>query len=616
MTDIGYSYLLYITIPEAFNLEEFMLKLSNPMAIFVEALLLDEIREDPYTYMNLIDYFARLDFAAMFEESTPVTQQIIKVLERQRREINYLFLMDPFDPCFENADYFRFVGQFVSDIWDCKNITAKNLPEVGDRLIAEKSIFLDRLHKFTCGVLEKSPNPKIGPDESFPWENVILAGGSVTQLLEADAKIHRASDVDIFIYGPNYKACAGTFNKVIRWFSSPDTYYAVKNSVVYIYIVDIQRSFQIINTNFGSPYDVLDRFDMTHIQWGVYHAPEDTSMVLSKLSRSGLSVVGTTQAFRAMKSKISQIWNPTNSRVFRFIKTMYRGYSIEKNKQIESEKVDIESLINNKRAINEIIRDIHTFYYPTSANLDGMSADEKDNYILGMIKLHTRANFMSKSVSDIVNNVIIYGNFDSNYDSMGFAAFRSDVIVFTGGPRGRLNTIIKDRFGVIYLMSDIMEIKSMTNNDRVIIINCHKISQAFAEFLENLEEKTFHIYSRQRVTDKINKNGVVTFKYSLNKLAVKTERGQSCVRDKNGEPLNIEEDISAGDLIQVVFNISVEIQADVRKMKLDPVKIIRVERKNKGDTEIVRENIEELANAKICKKKEETNKYSDINIDF
>lgn len=124
----------------------------------------------------------------------------------------------------------------------------------GDKILADKSVFEERLRQFTCGVLE-----------NFVWENVALMGGSLSLILNDNLKLedYPYSDVDLFVVGSTLENREKTMNEILDYFYGYDNearFYQC-GSVVTILLKDIDRNFQIIDSGFTTLVEVAKGYD-------------------------------------------------------------------------------------------------------------------------------------------------------------------------------------------------------------------------------------------------------------------------------------------------------------------------------------------------------------------
>jgi len=154
----------------------------------------------------------------------------------------------------------------------------------------------------------------------MPWRNVIVAGGSVNLMLDATLNPgnYPASDIDLFVYGATKEERQAAVTGLLAYFDGLPgggrKFYAVKQSVVSIFIDDCPTSFQIIAGNAATILDVLHHFDLEHLRM----AYQDGQFYL------------TLEAVEALKTKTTHV-HGYGTNIYRIWKTINRGYNIVDN---------------------------------------------------------------------------------------------------------------------------------------------------------------------------------------------------------------------------------------------------------------------------------------------
>lgn len=202
-------------------------------------------------------------------------------------------------------------------VWPCEKLSPNvPRPALGELVFTDPKTARERYSAFTFGLLDKSPNPHHA-HAALPWENMVIAGGSVAKIVarEMYEPALFVADVDIFITGAEFDARQAAFKRVIDWFRGPDTYFSMCGAVVAVYLVGIKRKFQIIPTDRKSGYDVIYHFDMSHIQWGY---------------QNGTFICSPSAVFAAAEG-VTRILNISNPRFPRLAKALLAGFSIAKH---------------------------------------------------------------------------------------------------------------------------------------------------------------------------------------------------------------------------------------------------------------------------------------------
>jgi hypothetical protein len=371
-----YIYMLHAEHEFLVDFKRFFRAHPAPYDIILGAASLPEMINNPDLYIEMMIFIEKFDIITCFDENNAKIRARINVLKKERGAIWNAFLIDPHSP--HMAGYFRYNSPSY-DVWSCEKITAVSKPIPGEMTIVSLDVALGRLREFTYGLLDKSINPHV--KEPFPFENVAIAGGSVGKILTHNYEIKNArqSDIDLFIFAPTFESKLATFERIVDWFkkysgpaskhAASDTYYAIRGSVLTIYIKGVSRKFQVISMNSSNPYEILSRFDLTHIQWCILNG----------------KFYGTASACKSMRERVTCIHNARRLRIERIVKALYCGFSVRKVQNLVDNIIDISSLIEDPSSIQlqKYIRELYGWYYPTDTQ--NMSEAEERYHILCMI---------------------------------------------------------------------------------------------------------------------------------------------------------------------------------------------------------------------------------------
>lgn len=547
-----------------------------PFACLRAAAGLDCIRKDPAMVVSMLSFYQNYNFATCFEANNDEVQARIEALKNARHEARAVFLLDPFTI----ADYFYYAPTGPTDIWDCKDISVVKPPVAGDYLLAPKVTVLDRIREFTYGVLDKPLNP--ANTTPFPFANVMFAGGAITKLVARDysAAAARASDADLFIFGANFEERARVFDEVLAWFTSDrpnHVYYAVRGSVATIYIKDIRRKFQVISIDSVTPYDVIAHFDITHIQWGWVNG----------------GLVATPGACQAMVEKITRVSNDARLRAIRMIKALHCGYSVAKGPTA----LDITSIINDPAShqLQKYLRDLYAWYYPTSESVSDLDERAANQHIMCMIQRDSDATIVTLDPAYIRENITIGGNFEGGYESMSFTTFNIALIMNRGANHRVTLVTLRSAHGVWRLTSPIMKASRVIVGDEGMDIQVKPDNEEFRAFCETLDTTVYQLYRQEAVTQRIITDGVINFSIAKYRVDFQATSGKSLMRTQRGEALNIEEDLVAGDDIQIVFTMNIHMAHDTKRVELCPARVIKYQRWDAAAAAKTREDHERLA---------------------
>jgi hypothetical protein len=628
---LEYIYLIYLAYNDLVNWNHWFITKQHPFAIFREVIKLTEINSNPTELLNLISFISLYKPSDGFTECTEKTIFQIRELEKQKWALGDTLIIDLFNPVLES--YLKYdSGDTTRKIWNCDSISELPKLEVGTSVACGYDEFLRRFEEFTCGVFKTSPNPARA-GEKFNWTNIVIAGGSVRQMIESVYKPRPSSDVDIFICAPDFEEGKKIYTYLRDWFTSPKTLFAVRSSVLYIAIEDVVRTFQVICSDSKSVYSVINRFDTSQIQWAICNMGELYSQEYLKLrskildktenkyypnlldnsikinisatAQNRLSVFGTCWAFETIKTRIATLQNTNRIRTNRLIKTMIAGYHIAYTPEVEKEVGDLNVLLvdKNNNALDEIKRELSTFWYPSSVISAGMSEVEKDNFYLGMFTKMTSAPICSKDVAIIDKNIVIGGNFSASYDAQFFDKLSIMSIRFER-IRNRTTTV-SDRNGVIKLTSAYCVVSKVMSGEENLTLELTVVDDIAKYTNEPITESILS-------GDLVNKTklNVIISKYSINQ---QVRNGRSIAKTNNGRAINVEEDIVAGDRIQFVFTMKVTVQENVRKIDLDTKTIIKYEEEQSAEVLRLKDELVIANEAEINNKVGIVEVHADIN---
>lgn len=563
----------------------------RPYESFVGAMHSTEVQNDPKLELEVIDFFKNFKIESVFETSDETTQTRLECIKKCRKECSDYFMVNI--TADKYSDMMKYVGDesYAPDtLWRNDDIAETTMPELDSSVVVSDNDVTERFNKYTFGVFETSPNPDIGDNEEFPWEGVMVAGGSMVQIINPNYKPRRSSDVDIFIYGDNYETNKKRYLAVRRWFDSPKTIFGVRGSVVYIYIEDIQRSFQLICGDTNNPFDVIGRFDLTGVQIGMYKAVPHTTFRSYELGSAhmaqlperfdGMTVVATPECIETMRTRVSKIVNFSRFRTKRMLKHMINGFHVLIDEYVRDNLADIGKLVESRRpVISEVINEIHMFFYPMRVLTTDMSDEDRKKYYLGCIKLTTGCSAVDTNCNVIDNLVKIGGNFDVDYEAIGFERFTVDSVRFTN-VRRRFKTKISNIMGPMRMLSSFMEIIQFNISEKFLTMTLQipdDDEAGFEKFLsETLEQRAIRLYTPLAVTKKIL-NDKKQFDITMSTFAIESQlkRGSSPLRSQRGEVLDVYDSFKSGARVQILFSVLVDIDVEGdRTMKIIPHKFI------------------------------------------
>lgn len=575
--DHEYVYACYDLFEDLVDFKKFFRLANKPLKSLQTAIRAPVYTDNPLLYLGLITYYKTFDFNTCFNENNDEVQKKVELLTKQRNDLSELFLVKPY----EYLEPYLRLAPSNEDVWSCEDISVVQKGEYGTPAVVDAATLKQRFSEFTLGVFDKSPNPNAKP---FPFANVAFAGGSIAKLVSTNynEKNAKQSDIDMFIFASSYAERSRVFEEVLDWFKSVDsegrseTYYAIIGSVVSVYIKNKARKFQIISINSSTPFDVINHFDMTHIQWcivdGVLQATPEACLTLC--------------------NKVTRFNNTGRVKIERLIKALHCGYSIHKDKDVIAKYIDITNLIEDpdSQQLKRCVRGLYGYYYPYSQ--PAMDFEEEKQYHLCMIEKDSNATLVTDDPKFVLNNITIGGNFENDYESILFSTFNPAVVI-TGVAGNRVPKVtIKSKQGIIRLTTPIFKTQKVAVSDEGIVISV-RVEDEFREFCRVLETQVFRMIRNGAVSKHIlTDENILTFKIPKYRLTAQQTRGVSCFRSQRGAPLNIEEDLVEGDDIQALFIINIVNDDDGDKyVELSPVKFVKYQ-KHTVETAVVEDDLE------------------------
>lgn len=269
----------------------------------------------------------------------------------------------------------------------------------GDTVTVSYIQFMSRLFN------ELKLSDNIGLLDNFDWNNVLLAGGYVSGLMEKnyDSENYKSSDLDFFIFDKNRNIVIKKLKKLYRYFSSKldviITFRYKYSPVVNIFSPKFNRTIQIIGCIESNPLNILKQFDLTHCQVGF----------------DGHNIISTSEFKKAMISRITTITKRT-IHAYRLLKSYNRGYSINSSQN----SIYIKNYFCDYSDNNELKKDPHDYsrtdMYRSINNVD--IEELKSNPIVkqNMEKSYQITTGDNGKLVDYHDDIIrIYGDVFDNY---------------------------------------------------------------------------------------------------------------------------------------------------------------------------------------------------------
>lgn len=551
-----YLTLIESVCPLLVDWKIFFTEYKLPYKQFIEKMIeLPELRADPVLWVNSLIFIKNFDFNTCFEDLNDETRSKVFEMKKRMKKCVDLFLINPYQDFLKS--YFKYTPTELP-VWSRDRITAVRKYEVGENTLVTFDEFIQRFNSFT-------ENHVSNLDKTA----CIYAGGALSKMLGVnyDPKHARQSDVDMFAGGNDYdtrknyvKIILEHLSEVAKKLESP-IYYAYRGSVVSVYITGVKRKYQVITNDCSGKYGIIERFDVSHIQW-MY---------------DGERVLGTPEALLSMREQATRLNNNARLKVNRLVKALYCGYDIIKEEYVINNVIDITDLLTKPSTgdsdLARIIRGFYGYYYPTKnededpeiTKYQHMTAIERDNS--GFI--------VTDNIDNTLNNLIVGGNFDNTYDSHMYTTFNAATVTNSGVRRGNRVEKVNNNLGVIRLLTSMLTVKSSGHGEEGFTVIC-SIDEDFKKFLETVNTVVFNkIAPGARLTTKLGANDTISFTYPRRILNILMKDGKSILKTQHGRLLNIDEDLLPGDKIQVLFEIHASIMYDSNNMLLSPRQFIK-----------------------------------------
>lgn len=170
--------------------------------------------------------------------------------------------------------------------------------------------FMDNFNKHTDNIFD-----------GIDWNNMVIAGGFIFGLLNnVSNSIIPSTDIDIFVYSKDENVRKDKWYYLMEFFSKLKPVYVNKQGIVNIISPIFKYNIQIIMVNEGTPYDIINSFDLNYV----------------KLYYDGFNVNASIDCMFGCKYQIAICecihYHKFN---FRLFKTILKGLNIMLNNEID-----------------------------------------------------------------------------------------------------------------------------------------------------------------------------------------------------------------------------------------------------------------------------------------
>jgi hypothetical protein len=566
-----YMYLIAIKYKNLVDFKSFFKVSMAPFKHLERLLNMDVVQNDDRLYLEILEFYNSINPCELFDTNDNSTFSSISLIKKDKSKYFKLFLITPFAIDKTLMVYTPFTGK----VWKSSTLCNNTMPTIGSPVITDYGTFIQRFDAITHGLLYRPINDSVTCD--FPWKNVIVAGGCVTMCLEQDFKNRPSTDIDLFIFGDSNETRIKTFDTLLKWFYKKDhTYYVAEGlggAVKTVYISDVPRKFQIINTNFNNPFDVINNFDFSYIQTCVINC---SHFPVGEYN-NGLQAFCTTHALNAFTTKTTKYINMNRVRPNRIVKTLFKGYDIEYNEEVIS-KCDVNVILSSPGGhyVTSTKEEMNRFFYPKSKIPELNDSDEVFSYNTGMIRVTTKASHITNDVTEAMKNIAASGAMVNTYTTPSCVAFNPACIVPKVVNAYNKTYKIQDRCGDIIMHTPDLTVKEIneteTDYNMVLCVN-----EQMKSFINVIESTVFRQFTHKALTKHLIINECFTVTVNKRFIEFKQKKPNGFLRDRLMRNLCFEDDLTNGNIVQFVFKIILHISDEHRYVELYPTQFIRTD---------------------------------------
>lgn len=568
----GIEYLPHVgrLIPELFNPRYYFLKTQFPFGGVQSAYnnYLLGGKSDVKSLTIGLGWLQKFNLESLFVETNARTIQRLGELRKQRADAFRGVLVELTD---EVVSQFKRVRPAVAPEIDATKYPIlydedSRVP-LGETTVCGSTQAARNFTAFTCGVF----------DQIFafaPMNNMIVAGNSTRQCIEPRFRPKAASDCDIFIYGDSPEIRKQAVTQLLQAFAETfgsRVYYATVGCVVTVYITGVNRKFQIVCGWFNSAYDVINRFDLSHIQVGAIWTGESATPTF----------IMTVQCARALTTYTSEVWNTDQLRTERVMKAVYNGFDVESTAHFSTIHIDVKSSLESDKLCGDAIEQFCAYYYPPSGT--PTSRGESAN-IARQIKNDCKGTAVYTNVTELLGTLKLDGEFNSVYGTKAWTEFDVNQVGLVT-PKYRGTTVIKTIGNANRFRSGMLSVVSAVVGDENFTIRCQIREDAFTQHLRTLEGSLAgHVKfgaRNGRFSRGFLVNNILTLEIPILRINAMKNYGSGIVMDASNQGLDIDDAFRDGDEFYIVYSYGVERTLDANHNQqtfptLVPFKVVRL----------------------------------------
>lgn len=360
------------------------------------------------------EFIRGFNMSTLFPYNNKETSDKIAAIAKERKRLWKKFLIEVHDEKY--SDFFTYtppadnVARHLFD--DPIKLSLVPRFKVGDNVIVDAETFFKRYENFAWVDMFK-------PDGPLNNASVCIAGGSVNKIIDPryNAAYMKKSDVDIFVCTCNPQESTEIASQILRWFNDnfKEVYYVVVSSLVNVYIKDIERSYQIVCTNASNPMEMLENYDLTHIQW------------MTSLENGVPTVMAMPLAAIATRESMSRMFNIHSFVPARMIKTLMFGYDLAKSTQRNTDALfRPEGTSVPNQQMQKIINDLNTWYYPTT--IRDYDEEMQQKHIIANLTKSYPNSMITTDHAAAAKLIVPCGNFKVEYAVLPFSRLTREMI--------------------------------------------------------------------------------------------------------------------------------------------------------------------------------------------
>jgi hypothetical protein len=570
MTGSEHMFQCYALLPETVNFDKLFRTIDSAVSIIKQ-----NLTEYPYD-VRLRQFVASYDILKAFPkaETRAVKQKIEKLKTELAALGDSLLVATP-----EDVRVIAYEGPSHS----CKGFTQANTPLAGELAFVAHDEILRRFHAATYDMFKDRDGKK------FP-SGVVFSGGLYARLLSPtfDLKHARGTDIDIFPVGKDFAERERLFKEILQWFASSKTYYAVLRSVVTVYVLDIPRKFQIVSTNSSTVAQVIQGFDLSHVQ----HA-----LTFAEPGLQSPRFWSTPAGVETQRTRVATLHPTVRTNAKRCYKALRMGYNVDASPNA-IEICDISAMVAQptEEPAKSYARELTTYYLPRSD--PELSIQELTEFVLANVQKDSNADSATTDPNVVLQTAQIGSNFRGNYDMRMFSTFDKNTVKPANNNHRNFQTFMCDNRGKrIFMQSSPAKVKSFAADADSLTITL-AVEQKFGEFLQTLQTDVFRLYRQGGVTKNFIVDGTYTLKINRTFVNSLVRKGSSILRNQRGRPLDVDEDLIEGATVAFVFTTQFVVQGDERYITLSPLSLIKHEDSTtttSDDSDDAAENLEDIA---------------------